>query len=99
MLSELYPAFYNAALLPPVAEKEFVNFYCEVHREGNRTKLDDGARFLVNFYFDQVIIKNASKLISAPDTKVALDEQWLRGNLGKSVSAPHLPILSILILL
>lgn len=83
---ELHPQIHNVTLLPPVAENEFVNFYCQVTRAGNQTVHDDGARFLVNFYFDQVLVKNASKIITAPDTRVAMDEKWLRFNLGKSLS-------------
>lgn len=85
MFVDLHPQFHNVTLMRPVVEKDFVNFYCHVGRPGNLTNNDDGARFLVNFYFDQVLVKNASKVITAPDTKVAMDERWLRGQLGKSV--------------
>ena len=87
LLSALYPTFFNVTLHPPVVEEEFVQFYCEVSRHDNLTvsKKDDGSRFLVNFYFDHVLQPNASLVIKSPNTRVAMDEQWLRGNLGKSV--------------
>lgn len=92
----MYPKFYNATLLPPVVENEFVNFYCQVERDVNLTIRDDGARFLVNFYFDQVLVKNASQVIASPATKVAMDEQFLRGNLGKSVSIRNIQLAFIM---
>ena len=78
--------FTNVTLSPPVVEENFVNFYCDFDYVGKTPSADNGARFEVSFYFDQVRLPEATMVVSAPVRRINMQEKWLRGNLGKSVS-------------
>ena len=78
--------FTNVTLTPPVVEHNFVHFYCEFDYLGKVPSVDNGARFQVSFYFDHVRLPEATVVVSAPARRVYMQEKWLRGNLGKSVS-------------
>ena len=67
----------------PALEKDSVNFYCDFTYRNISS--DDGARFDVSFYFDDVRIPEASVILRSPNTRAVLPEKYLRFNLGKNV--------------
>ena len=81
--------FTNVTLAPPVVEENFIHFYCEFDYVGKTPSVDNGARFEVRFYFEDVMVPEAMMVVSAPARRIYMHEKWLRGNLGKSVSHLH----------
>ena len=84
----MIPDLDSVSLSQPLIEGDVFVFHCYIRAYD--VTYDNGARYTVEFYFDDFVVSGATVVVKAPESKARLTERHVRGHMGKTVSSTHI---------